>query len=185
MSLESSVASVLREDPVGKISFKVGMVTVDKHHLAKVAKAIDGKSVQVETGDTGKQLAAVYSSWKGRRWDPGEQPALGKITLGSAAAVKSKVGRAAIFHESVHALVDVDGLKVSMHNDEVAAYLSEAIYLRDTNTRIAGSALVMAIYEAAWALVDAHKMLTRRGVELSWDDCDALRTAIKAHPAYQ
>jgi hypothetical protein len=185
MSLESYVASVLREDPVGKISFQVGMVTVDKHHLEKVAKAIESKNVQVGTGDTGQQLAAVYSSWKGRRWDPGEVRALGRITLGKADAVKSKVGRASIFHECVHALVDVDDLKVTMHNDEVAAYLSEAIYLRDTNTRFTGSALVMAIYEAAWAIVDAHKMLKRKGVKLSWDDCDELRTAIKAHPSYQ
>jgi hypothetical protein len=43
----------------------------------------------------------------------------------------------------------------------------------------------MAIYKAAFAIVDARNMLTRLGVILKWTDCDALRAAIKAHPAYR
>jgi hypothetical protein len=43
----------------------------------------------------------------------------------------------------------------------------------------------MAIYDAAFAIVDGRKMLTSVGVMLTWADCDALRAAIKAHPAYQ
>jgi hypothetical protein len=185
MSLESSVASVLREHPVGLISFKVDMISIDKRQMESVAKAIETQDVLVETGSTGPQLGAAYSSWKTRRLAPGEKKVIGKLTLGSANVVKTSSGRAAIFHESVHALMDVKDLKVSMHNDEVAAYLADAMYLKVTKASIAGGALEMAIYDAAFKIIDAHKMLTKQGVTLKWTDCDALRDAIKAHPAYR
>jgi hypothetical protein len=45
------------------------------------------------------------------------------------------MGRASIFHESVHALKDVKGWKVpSMQDEEVVAYLADAIYLRGKHT---------------------------------------------------
>ena len=98
----------------------------------------------------------------------------------------SALGRASIFHESVHALKDVKGWKVpSMQDEEVVAYLADALYLRANHTSISGGALEMAIYKAAFAIVDARKMLATHAVLLKWSDCDALRTAIKAHPAYQ
>jgi hypothetical protein len=55
----------------------------------------------------------------------------------------------------------------------------------DRTQWISGGALEMAIYNAAFAIVDARNMLTRFGVMLAWTDCDALRAAIKAHPAYR
>ena len=185
MSLESSVASVLRGHPVGLIGFKVDMISIDKLQMESVAKAIENQDILVETGSTGSQLGAAYSSWVTRRLDPGEKKLIGKITLGNANVVKTPLGKAAIFHESVHALMDVKGLKVSMHNDEVAAYLADAMYLKATKTSVSGGTLEMAIYNAAFAIIDAHKMLTKKGVALKWTDCDALRDAIKAHPAYR
>jgi len=184
MSLESSVANVLREHPVALISFKVDTISVDKTQMESVAKAIEKQDVLVETGSSGPKLGAAYSSWKTRRLAPGEKKLIGKITLGSPNVVKSPSGRAAIFHESVHALMDVKDVKVSMHNDEVTAYLADAMYLKATKATIAGGALEMAIYNAAFAIIDAHDMLTKRGVALTWTDCDSLRDAIKAHPAY-
>lgn len=166
MSLEASVASVLRQDPVGRIGFKVEMISVDKSQMESVAKAIEKRDVVVETGSTGPQLGAAYSSWKTRRLDPGEKKLIGKITLGSANVVKTSLGRAAIFHESVHALIDVKDLKVSMHNDEVAAYLADAMYLKATKTSISGGALERAIYDAAFRIIDVHKMLAKPGVIL-------------------
>lgn len=133
----------------------------------------------------GPQLDAAYSSFVSRKWGNGEKKLIGKITLGRADVVKSSLGKAAIFHKSVHALMDVKGLKLSTHNDEVIAYLTDAMYLKKNATSISGGELEMAIYKAAFAVIHAHKMLTKQSVTLKWTDCDALRDAIKAHPAYR
>jgi hypothetical protein len=71
-----------------------------------------------------------------------------------------------------------------MQDDEVVAYLADAMYLRANHTSVSGGALEMAIYNAAFAIVDARHMLTKH-VALKWTDCDALRDAIRAHPAYR
>lgn len=185
MSMQSSVAGILRNSPVGNIHFKVDTIVVNKTQMEAVAAAIEKQDVAVEVASTGPQLGAAYSSFVSRKWATGEKKLIGKITLGGADVVTSAVGKAAIFHESVHALIDVKGLKVSMDNDEVIAYLADAMYLKKTSTNISGGKLEMAIYKAAFQIIDAHKMLAKLGVTLKWAHCDALRAAIKAHPAYQ
>jgi hypothetical protein len=186
MSLESDVAQVLRAHPVDRISFTVEAVVIDRTQMDLVARAIEKQDIRVETGSTGSQLGAAYSSFVGRRFSAGEKKLIGKITLGSEGAIKSAVGKASIFHESVHALKDVKGWKVpSMQDEEVVAYLADALYLRANHTSVSGGVLEMAIYKAAFAIVDARSMLTKPGVLLKWTDCDPLRAAIKAHPAYQ
>lgn len=185
MTLASSVASVLRNPPVGHVSFRVETITVDKAHMESVAKAIDAGDILVEVGSSGPQLGAAYSSYRSRKFAAGERKLIGKITIGSAGVVTTPLGKAAIFHESVHALMDVKDLKVSMHDDEVVAYLADAVCLRASRTTVSGGAPAMAIYTAAFAIVDAHKLATKPGVALRWTDCDALRNAIRAHPAYR
>ncbi len=185
MTLAANVARVLRTTPAHRINFKVDNITVDKKQMELVAKAIDAEDVQVVVGHTGPKLGAGYSSFKGRRLDPGERKIIGKITLGSEDTVKFPVGRAAVFHESVHALVDVKGFKITMHNDEVVAYLADMMYLRLAGAKVGGGTSEMEIFSAAAAIIDAHQMLTKPGVVLAWSDCDALRDAIKAHPDYR
>jgi len=185
MSLESSCAAILRNAPSDRVSIKIDVITVDKTQLEKVAKALDSGDIAVEVGNTGSQLGASYSSWKGRRLDPGEKKLIGKITVGSANVVNNVIGKAAVFHECVHALVDVLALKVTMHNDEVIAYLADAMYLKAMSMNsVGGDPKAKAIYAAAFKLIDDRKLLTMRGTKLTWSDCDALRDAIKAHPAY-
>lgn len=185
MSIESDVADVLKKSPVDRINFRIDLVSVNKSQMAAVAAAIEKQDIAVEVASTGPQLGAAYSSFVSRKWGEGEKKLIGKITLGSADVATSAVGKASIFHESVHALMDVKSLKVSMHNDEVVAYLADALYLKKTSTGISGGKLEMAIYNAAFGIIAAHKMLTKPSVSLKWTDCDALRDAIKAHPAYK
>jgi hypothetical protein len=185
MSLQSDLVQVLRVPPVNRISFKVENVAIDGMQMDLVAQAIEKQDISVVTGSTGPQLGAAYSSFVGRRFGPGEKKLIGSITLGSESVVRTALGKASIFHESVHALKDVKGWKVpSMQDEEAVAYLADAMYLRANHTSISGGALEMAIYTAAFAIVDGRDMLTRPGVVLRWSDCDALRAAIKAHPAY-
>lgn len=186
MGLESDVAKVLRNEPAGRINFKVDTVAVNKSQLESVAKAIENGDIAVKIGDTGSLLGAAYSSWKTRRWGPDEKKLTGEITLGSTKAINDVIGRAGIFHESVHAMMDVKSIKVSMHDDEVVAYLADALYLKASQrTNISGKPEDVAIYKAAFAIVDSHRMLTKGGVTLKSSECDALRNAIKANSAYR
>jgi hypothetical protein len=152
MSLESSVANVLRDQPVGRINFKVEGIAITKERMESVAKAIENQDISVEIASTGPQLGAAYSSFVSRRWAAGEKKLIGKMTLGSADVVKTSLGKAAIFHESME---------------------------------IFGWGGLTSISSAAFAIIDAHQMLTKLGVNLKWTDCNVLRDAIKAHPAYR
>jgi hypothetical protein len=135
MSLQSDVAQVLRVPPVNRISFKVQTIAIDRTQMDLVAQAIDKGDIGVAAGSTGPQLGAAYSSFVGRRLGPGEKKLIGSITLGGESVVRTAMGRASIFHESVHALKDVKGWKVpSMQDEEVVAYLADAIYLRGKHT---------------------------------------------------
>lgn len=185
MGLESDVAKVLRNEPAGRINFKVDTVAVNRLQMESVAKAIENGDIAVKIGATGSLLGAAYSSWKTRRWGPDEKKLTGEITMGSNKVLNDVIGRAGIFHESVHAMMDVKNIKVSMHDDEVIAYLADALYLKASRyTNISGKPQDMAIYKAAFAIVDSHRLLTKGGITLKGSDCDALRNAIKANPAY-
>lgn len=186
MSLESDVAKVLRAHPVDRISFKVEKIAISMAQMNLVAKAIERGDISVVIGGSGAMLGAAYSSFVSAKVEPGAKKLIGKITLSSESAFRTSLGKASIFHESVHALMDVTGTKVpSIQDDEVVAYLADALYLRATQTTVSGGKLEMAIFKAAFDLVEAHHMLKRRGVVLTWGDCDSLRDAIKAHPAYR
>ncbi len=185
MSIASEVADVLRKDPSGRIHFKVDNILVNKKQMESVALAIEAGDIAIETEGTGGALGAAYSSYVSRRWTAGERKLIGKISLAGPNTVKNNVGRAAIFHESVHALMDVAAIKITMHNDEVVAYLADALYMKATKVNAGtNSAEDKKILQAARAVVDQHTMLERPGVTLTWQQCDALRDAIKANSKY-
>jgi hypothetical protein len=186
MSIESDVAGVLRTGPVARISYSLDHIAVDKFQMEFVAKAIDSGDVAVKITDVGNLLDAAYSSYKGRRPEAGQKKLIGEIALRRAGVVNDPIGKAGIFHESVHALLDVKPRSISVRNgDEALAYIADAMYLKATNTSIRSDPPGMAIYNAAFGIIAKHKMLTARGVALKWSDCDDLLNAINAHPAYR
>jgi hypothetical protein len=185
MSLESDVAAVLRNEPAARISYSLGNIPVDKSQMEFVAKAIETGDISVSVKDTGG-LGAAYSSFKGRRQEGGQKKLIGEIALRDASVVKHSIGKAGVFHESVHALVDVKSRIISVRNgDEALAYIADAMYLKATSTNVSSDPKGKAIYDAAFALISQRKMLTRRGVALKWSDVSDLLDAINAHPAYQ
>lgn len=185
MSLEATIADVIRKHPAGKINFKIDTIIINRTQMEKVAKAIESGDITVEVKDTGEQLGAAYSSWKTRRVEAGEKKLIGKISVKNEDVAKQVFGRAGIFHECVHALMDVNNSKITMHNDEVAAYLADALYLRlSGKTQVGGGAEEKAIFKAAFDIIDSKALIKKAPVALRWDDCDRLRDAIKAHSAY-
>ena len=66
MSLESSVANVLRDKPVGRINFKVEGIAINKERMESVAKAIETQDISVDIESTGPQLALrIRRSYRG------------------------------------------------------------------------------------------------------------------------
>lgn len=185
MSIQADVAAVLRNDPSDRINFTVDNVTVNRKQMESVALAVEAGDIAVETEGAGSALGAGYSSYVHRQWKEGEKKLIGKISLAGPNTVKSNVGKAAIFHECVHALKDVKSFKVTMQDDEVVAYIADALYMKANKTNAsATSEEDKKILVAARALVDQHKMLERPGVTLTWKQCDALRDAIKTNTKY-
>jgi hypothetical protein len=187
MSLESDVASVLTKNPSGLISFSLDQVVINHARMALVAKAIETGDVAVRIGNTAS-LGAAYNSFTGRRPETGKKQLLGEIVLSQNAVLRSQIGRAGIFHESVHASFDVKPTKIDVRNgDEAVAYIADAMYLMAThaNANISGAAEDMAIYTAAFALIEKHKMLTKHAVALKWSDCDDLLSAINTNSHYR
>lgn len=185
MSLESDIAKLLRAPPVDRINFKVANIAVNKTQMEFVAKAIESGDIGVVTSTSSAQFGPFYSSFTSRKFADGEKKLIGRMTLVGERVMLSPVGKAAVFHESVHALMDVRKLVVpSMQDDEVVAYLADAMYLRATSAKPSGGDKEMAIFNAAFAMVDGRHML-KKHVVLKLSDCDALREAIKAHPDYR
>lgn len=186
MSIESDVADILRKDPSDRINFKVDNIAVNKKMMESVAAAIESGDIAVETGGVGGGLGAAYSSFVSRSWKAGEKKLIGKISLDSPKAVTTLVGRAAVFHESVHALMDVKSNKITMHNDEVVAYIADALYMKANKTNATTKSLEdQKILDAARAVVDQHKLLEKPGVTLTWQQCEALRVAIADNTKYR
>jgi len=186
MSIESDVARVLRIGPVASIAYSLDHIVVDKLQMEIVAKAIDSGDVAIKITNVGNLLGAAYSSYKGRRPEAGQKKLIGEIALPRAGVVNDSVGKAGIFHESVHALLDLKPTNISVGNgDEALAYIADAMYLKATNTSIRSDPAGMAIYDAAFGIITKHKMLSKRGVALKWSDCDDLLDAINANPAYR
>lgn len=186
MSLESSVATVLRDYPVSRVNFKIGNILINKAQMDKVAEAIINNSIEIKIGGSGPNFDAFYTSWKSLRQKPGEKKKIGEITV-SQQAVKTVKGKGSIFHESVHALMDVSNYRPpppTMLNDEVFAYIAGALYMVMLNTKIADKGKEGAIYSAAYAIIDSKQMLRKTGTILKWSDCDALLEAVKAIPVY-
>ncbi|MFK7913440.1 MAG: hypothetical protein AB8B93_05960 [Pseudomonadales bacterium] len=185
MSIETSVAKILRTSPIQRINFKIEMVAVTPALLANVAKAIDDGRIAVVEGGSGPSFSASYTQLRTSRAASGNSGLIGRLTVGKQAP-STNLGKAAIVHESVHALVDlVPYKKLTMHKDEAIAYLADAIYMRALQVKLTNTGKVKALYDAAYALVDQKQLLTKPGTALKWDECQSLLAAIKAIPAYR
>jgi hypothetical protein len=172
MSLATTIAAIFEGPRAARIHFRLGRLEVSPQRLRGVGQAIKKGDIKVKVAETGKLLSAAYSPHSDTLTVPNDK-------LASVAA------QAGVLHEGIHALVDMYKCKdVTVLNDEAAAYLAEAIYLRAAHSWVNGGAAEMAIYNAADQLAKAHDLYSKRGVRLSVDDAADLRAAIHKHPAY-
>jgi hypothetical protein len=96
MILESSVANVLRDKPVGRINFKVEGIAINKERMESAAKAVENQGHfgrhREHRPATGRCVFVVRIAEVGRRREEADR----KMTLGSADVVKTSLGKAAI-----------------------------------------------------------------------------------------
>jgi len=177
MALKHRIAAVLEEPAVKSINFQIGKLPVTSFQLKKVAGKIENDEIHVYVY---RQLnhAAEYV------------PRHDSIVLKSDDVLDSVYGKSAIVHEAVHAMTDMNrATSTTLYSDEVAAYLAQMIYaLAAGDEKFRFKALIMnpagRIARETLRLIEDHKML-KETVNLKWDDYQALREAIKAHPKYQ
>jgi len=183
LALAFGVADVLRNPAASAVDFKVENVEVNPTLMGQVAQEIEKGSISVEIRSSGTRFAAHYSSLKTSRVEPGQRKLTGRISIGRQ-ALTSKMGRAAIFHECVHALRDVRHYGMGMQQDEAVAYLADAIYMAADKITVNRTGDAKGLYDAAYALIDAKGMVANPGVELKWSDLGPLIAAVAAIPEY-
>lgn len=183
INISAEVTKILKTNPVNRIDFKIDLISVNQNQMIRVANAIDNNLIEVNLGSSGTNFAASYTSWKTRKQIAGQQKMVGKITI-SENALHTQIGKAAIFHECIHALMDVAGYKPGMRKDEAVAYLADALYMETLKIKVSQIGLVGALYNAANKLINSKNMIKNPGTVLTWSDCDALLAAIKAIPEY-
>ena len=172
MALADKVAAIFESPQAARIHFRLGRLEVSPQRLRGVGKAIKNGDIKLEVAKTGKLLSAAYSPHSDTLTVPDDRLA-------------SVTAQAGVLHEGIHALVDIYKCKeVTVLNDEAAAYLAEAIYLRAAHSWVNGGAAEMAIYQAADQVARAHDLYSKRGVRLALADVADLRAAISKHPAY-
>lgn len=166
MSVTEKAAALFRSHAVSLIDFSLDELKINPTNMRKVGEAIANETIGVEIANTGAMLSAAYSRKR--------------LVLRKESETDYPEGQAAIVHEGVHAWADLSNHRSGL-SEEAAAYLTEVIYLRAVNRRIKGH----PIYDAANELADSRKLFERRGVRLKSEDCESLRQAIHADPAYQ
>ena len=194
--LEPAVAAILRSDPVNLVNFQVENNIINKKLMELVAKAVIQGTVEIIIGDSGEDLDASYSSWKSRRKKIWEWNKVGEIEIKRQDVIS---GKAAVFHECVHALKDIRKYKMAApggkekHRDEAFAFLAETMFRMSLNLSLSIERRMPipkagkpgAVYAAATAIIDSKNMLTNPGTVLKWSDCDGLLAAVKAIKVYR
>ncbi len=168
MSIEKSVAEVLKDPKLKTIDFEIEGARITGARLHEVGQAIEAGRIQLKVDASGPLLSAAYS------------PHQNRMTIGPK-SLESGTGKSGIVHESVHALVDMFKCKsVTELGDEVCAYIAESMYLRAIGTAVKGDAAAMAIYSEAGKLASKVK----KGAKIKPAAYAKLLEAIHAHPAY-
>ncbi len=176
MAVAMPIAEVLLTQDAGQkrkidlIDFQFEDMRITPQGLREVGRLMLQGRINIEVGDTGEHLGAAYS------------PHSNTMHIGATNRPPNDEWRAGIIHESVHALVDLRRVSTSVLNDETAAYLAEAIYIRSGGIAIVPSNPKAArILEEARLVVEAHQMQYRGGARLSVGDCRDLQSAILAY----
>lgn len=172
--LHARVADVFYNSPfIDRIDFHLEGIHISPQRLRAVGDAFRDGRIGIEFGNTGKLLSAAYTPGKNRR-----------MTLRDWDVVNNRKKHVDIFHEGVHALVDLFFCNVTDVQDETLAYIAEANYARVASINY-GNLDSLPIYKTAFDLVDKHQMRLKTGVKLQAEDYADLVKAIRSNAAYK
>jgi len=127
--LRKRVVNVLRSQACMQIQFNVAGSTVMGYGYGHVADVIEQGGIKIKIGNTGA-FTASYD----------HQGSTPTFVFGDPAMVSSPEGRATIVHEATHAVIDAvrKGRTMAFGDNEVAAYLAEALYRINTGAPLTG-----------------------------------------------
>lgn len=158
---------------IDQIDFTLDGFTIDAAGLREVGRLMLQGRIHVEVGDTGSRLGAAYT------------PHSNTMKIKASNRPPNDLWRAGIVHESVHALIDLRCVRTTVLNDETAAYLAEAVYIRAGGLALTPSDPGVArVFSAARRIVEANQMQYQNGTSLTSQDCADLQAAILALEVY-
>ena len=111
---KADVLAVLKDPVLNRISFSVGMLTVNAAAFGIVARYIEADDIEVVPGKS--RRVAVYDRQLNRIETPARDPPL------------DLTDRAQLLHECVHASSDISGGGGLVLEDEVAGYLAQTVF---------------------------------------------------------
>lgn len=161
--LRSTVTKILRQEGVSKISFKLGGLLVSGEQLVQVANAIDAGRISCLT------TAQFESQGKDELAHGMTVAARYQIKKNAMVLESEGYGNAlgedrTILHEAVHAMFDLHlpaGTKNLSRDDEAAAVMAEAFYIRLCGKPVGGFAMMIdGPQREALRLVDEIRVAT-------------------------
>jgi len=155
-TLKKNVSRILRTPGMEKISFQLGPLTVTGHRLGQVAQAIDDGKIQCLTVDELKQKGPITLP-KGMLIEAKYDEELNAMLFRDENYGKADGEDRTVVHEAVHASFDLLAPRVNFRTlaieDESAAVLTEAIYIKVCNRPIGGFKMMAGgPQEEAWNL---------------------------------
>jgi hypothetical protein len=182
MGAQEHFAEIITDTGARRINFQLGGLSVTASGLARVAQALRGRRITVyRYAGLPDDVTAEYKV---------ERNAL-LVRAYSPDLFRSISSRAAIVHECVHALIDLNRATATTHlTGEAAAYLAQGLYrllhgdrFREW-ARANRSEDVGRIFYEAIQLIDRFNLQTHSAA-LTWQDYTSLRDAVHRHPRYQ
>lgn len=177
MSVKGQMIEILRSDETRRISFSFngsgqGTVSINSGMFRQVANALSSGSISVVEGRFSSDIA-MYSAWA----DTGRDTAANTFYLGRNPRW-SRTFNALVVHEAVHAAFDLARTSVPWVDNEAAAYIAQAYYLRNSGVGLSRMEL------GTHARIGYNLILDmRNGGDIGFL-LDALRNSLEADPQY-
>jgi hypothetical protein len=171
------IASVFYDEGVKQIWFHLGDLRVEGKQLAVVARLITEEKIKCY----GNVPATIL---KGREAQYNSNENTLSLSPEVTVNVLSVLMKSIILHEGVHAFFDYKKLsKTTYFHNEAAAYITQALFLRQKRESWPSSVKNDPIIKAVENLINKFNMTSNKAW-LKWIHFGPLMKAIQAHPVY-
>lgn len=177
MSLRTRIVSILRDSDTGRIRFSFEgtdrTVEIDRNVFLRVADAIEANEITIQEGGVPDGVASYNAHNGGGR-------GANTLYIGGQLLTSSRNFNGLMIHEAVHAYFDLEEQSIQWIDNEVAAYIAQGYYFRNSGfARVGISGTTMPYY--GLMIVEA----IRSGEDANGFWMQTLRNALNSDPLYE